>query len=132
MMVFVDTVALLALWDTRDQWHEFAEAAFIRAFDEKWALVTSSCVLLECGNAAARKPYRDAVLASRQSFLDHQLLVEPTPADYENAWKAFKNRDAGGAGIVDLLSFEIMRRSHISTALTNDEHFRAAGFATLM
>jgi uncharacterized protein len=132
MTVFVDTVALLALWDKRDQWHDLAEAAFIRTFDNNWTLVTSSCVLLECGNAAARKPYRDAVLEARLSFLRHKGLFEPTLDDSEKAWNAFRRRDAGGAGIVDLLSFEIMRRMGITDALTHDEHFLTAGFNTLM
>jgi uncharacterized protein len=34
-------------------------------------------------------------------------------------------------GIVDHVSFTIMRRLGISKAFTNDGHFRAAGFETL-
>jgi predicted nucleic acid-binding protein len=40
-------------------------------------------------------------------------------------------RIASGAGIVDQVSFIIMRRLGITEAFTNDEHFRAAGFVTL-
>ncbi len=38
---------------------------------------------------------------------------------------------ASQAGIVDRVSFEVMRRLGISQAFTNAAHFRAAGFETL-
>ena len=52
--VFLDTVGLLAVWDVRDQWHD---AAFSQILEDGWFPITSSFVLLECGNAAARRPY---------------------------------------------------------------------------
>lgn len=59
--VFLDTVGLLALWDASDQWHAAAEATFANLGREKASLTTTSFVLLECANAAARRPYRQAV-----------------------------------------------------------------------
>ena len=59
--VFADTVGLLALWDRSDQWHEAAERAFLALAQNKTALFTTSFVLLECANAAARRPYRAEV-----------------------------------------------------------------------
>jgi hypothetical protein len=41
------------------------------------------------------------------------------------------SREADSAGLVDHVSFTIMRRLGISKAFTNDGHFRAAGFETL-
>jgi predicted nucleic acid-binding protein len=132
MMVFVDTVALLALWDVRDQWHEQAEAAFIRAFSEGWTLVSSEPVLLECGNAASRKSFRDAVVTFRQALMEEGRLFEPTADEVGRAWTAYAKRVVANAGIVDLISFELMHRAGITHALTNDEHFRVAGFETVM
>ena len=56
--VFLDTVGLLALWNRSDQWHESAEAAFQSLLARRSPLLTTSLVLLECGNAAARHPFR--------------------------------------------------------------------------
>lgn len=56
--VFADTVGLLALWDVSDQWHDSAERAFAAIVNENASLITTSFVLLECANAAARRPYR--------------------------------------------------------------------------
>ena len=55
-------------------------------------------------------------------------LVAPTDAEVE---QAYEKRYAAGAGIVDQISFVLMRRLGIKEAFTNDEHFRAAGFVTL-
>ena len=130
--VFIDTVALLALWDINDQWHDTAEKAFLRAHDANWKLLTTSYVLLETGNAVARKPHRKALLTLRAGLISAQSVVEPTEDDCRRAWEAYARHDAGGAGIVDLISFEVMRRLALNHALTNDEHFRAAGFTTRM
>jgi len=58
MTVFLDTVGLLAVWDESDQWHRAAQACFSELLACRADLVTSSFILLECGNAAARRPYR--------------------------------------------------------------------------
>jgi len=59
--VFLDTVGLLALWDTSDQWHPAAERAFAELQVGRRPLLTTNLVLFECGNAAARRPYRNLV-----------------------------------------------------------------------
>ena len=58
-------------------------------------------------------------------------LATPSDDDWHRAWQAYRSSDVGGAGIVDHVSFLIMRRLGISHAFTNDRHFAAAGFETL-
>ncbi len=87
--------------------------------------------MLECGNAVARKEYRDEFVNMRLDFLTLRTLAIPTEAEIELAWDAYARRFAAGAGIVDQISFVLMRRLGITEAFTNDEHFRAAGFVTL-
>ena len=60
-LVFFDTVGLVALWDEADQWHELANEAYGEIKASRTEIVTTSLVMLECGNAAARRPYRKAV-----------------------------------------------------------------------
>jgi predicted nucleic acid-binding protein len=62
--------------------------------------------------------------------LGHRLIL-PSVEDWEAAWLAFDRREADSAGIVDHVSFTILRRLGISKAFTNDSHFRAAGFEVL-
>jgi predicted nucleic acid-binding protein len=131
MTVFLDTVGLLAVWDEGDQWHRAAQACFSELLGCRADLVTSSFVLLECGNAAARRPYRSAVSRLRKQMEPGHCLIVPTVEDWQTAWLAYERGEADSAGIVDHVSFTIMRRLGLSKAFTNDRHFRAAGFDTL-
>jgi uncharacterized protein len=130
-LVFLDTVGLLALWDASDQWHSVADAAFGNLSSHKVPFTTTSYVLLECANAAARRPYRQAVERLRERMESHNMLVFPTPADWNQAWTDYRQGDAGQPGIVDYVSFAVMRRLGIQQAFTNDRHFKDAGFETL-
>lgn len=55
--VFLDTVGLLAIWDVDDQWHTAAEAAYRVMISLNRTVITTTFVLLECGNAASRRTY---------------------------------------------------------------------------
>lgn len=59
------------------------------------------------------------------------LLIEPTAQEIEDAWAAYERGEAGQAGIVDHVSFKVMRRLGITEAFTNDKHYQAAGFTVL-
>lgn len=129
--VFADTVGLLGLWDTSDQWHDAAERAFVKLSSARRPIVTTSFVLLECGNAAARRPYRCEVHRLHETLDRNGLLILPSPEDCEAAWDAYSKTPVGGAGIVDLVSFHVMRRLGLDDAFTNDRHFVEAGFRVL-
>jgi len=131
MTVFLDTVGLLAVWDESDQWHNAARACYLEMMASRADLVTSSFVMLECGNSAARKPYRSAVSRLRKQMEHGNRLIVPTLEDWRNAWLAYEHGEADNAGIVDQVSFAIMRRLEIAKAFTNDGHFRAAGFEVM-
>jgi uncharacterized protein len=129
--VFLDTVGLIATWDSDDQWHAAANAVYQQLLSQGRRLITTEMVFLECGNASARRPYRQRVVALRQSLIEEGLLVVPTPEDIEEAWAAYHRNDADTAGIVDQISFCVMRRLGVTEAFTHDHHFRAAGFTPL-
>jgi predicted nucleic acid-binding protein len=122
---------LIALWNRSDQWHAAATTAF-QALDPKLTrLITTSYILLECGNEAARRPYRDKVIALRADLGLSGDLIEPTPADIAQGWADYTVGLAGTAGIVDHVSFAVMRRLRVTEVFTNDRHFSSAGFTTL-
>jgi predicted nucleic acid-binding protein len=129
--VFLDTVGLIAVWDRADQWHAAAEQTFSELRRNLRPMVTTTFVLSECGNAAARRPYRNRVCRLREILESAGDLIIPDDADWNAAWGAYERGDAGKAGIVDLLSFAVMRRLGLTEAFTNDRHFQAAGFVTL-
>ena len=129
--VFLDTVGLIALWNRSDQWHAAANAAF-RTLDPKTTrLISTEYVLLECGNDAARRPYRNMVIALRDDLALSGDLYMPTSTDLIQAWTDYAAGIAGSASIVDHVSFAVMRRLGVTDAFTNDRHFVAAGFTAL-
>ena len=129
--VFLDTVGMLALWDEADQWHQEAERARAKFKAAKSPVITTTYILLECGNSAARRSYRRAATLFRDVMIANGGLVFPTEDDWTDAWKAYDRGDAGQAGIVDQVSFVVMRRFGVREAFTNDHHFTAAGFEVL-
>jgi hypothetical protein len=131
MTVFLDTVGLLALWDESDQWHMLAKDCFNQFSVLRANVTTTTFIMLECGNASARRPYRSAVSRLRQELERGQRLIAPTEEDWQTAWAAYDKGGANSAGIVDEVTFAVMRRMGISKAFTNDQHFRAAGFEML-
>jgi predicted nucleic acid-binding protein len=88
-------------------------------------------VLYECGNAAARRPYRSTVDDLRTWLTAKGWLIEPNASDLNTAWTDYRAAAAGQAGIVDYVSLVVMRRLGLTEAFTNDRHFQTAGFTLL-
>ena len=131
MTEFLDTVGLLALWDENDQWHGAARESFAQLSAVRANIITSTFIMLECGNASARRPYRSAVGRLRRELEQSQRLITPTANDLNLAWAAYDKGGTSSPGIVDEVTFVIMRRVGITQAFTNDQHFAAAGFQIL-
>lgn len=129
--VFLDTVGLLAQWDKTDQWHEAASEALRKIVSRRDRLVTTTFVLMECGNAAARRPYRAFTAQTCAEMSSNGCLVFPTEQDWEMAWVAYARGDSAAAGMVDQISFVVLRRLGIADVFTNDRHFKSAGFNIL-
>lgn len=129
--VFLDTVGLLALWDRADQWHSAAEAAYGCIVAERLPFVTTTFILLECGNAASRRPYRAKVAQLRRHLDQRNEIVVPTDEDWVQAWESYEREGPSEPGIVDHVSFAVMRRLGLTQAFTNDRHFQTAGFSVL-
>ncbi|HEX8523459.1 MAG TPA: PIN domain-containing protein [Tepidisphaeraceae bacterium] len=130
--VFLDTAGLLAVWDTRDQWHAQADRVFRGLLASRARLLTSTFVLLECGNAAARRPYRQAVVHLGVALERSNALIVPTDEDWRTGWSGYERVGAHSAGLVDHISFAIMRRLNMTTAFTHDKHFRITRFQALV
>ena len=107
--VLLDTIGLIAVWDRTDEWHAAADAAYLELLNQGRRLVTTHWVLLECGNASSRRPYRQRVNVLRRQFIQEGLLIEPTAQEIEEAWAAYDRGDAAQAGIVDHVSFAPMK-----------------------
>lgn len=88
--IFLDTVGMLAVWDFDDQWHNAADDAYRRIVSARQSVVTTSYILLECGNAAARRTCREDVCILRRTLELRDELIVPTVGDWTNAWDDYR------------------------------------------
>ncbi|MBK1704627.1 type II toxin-antitoxin system VapC family toxin [Halochromatium glycolicum] len=125
--VFIDTGYILALVNEADQHH--AEAlAFSERFDGQPVVVTDA-VLLEIGNALSRIDRGAAVEIIRDLRESPEVTLVPlTPELFDAAFDLYRSHADKRWGLVDCISFVVMRRMGLSTALAFDQHFVQAGF----
>lgn len=129
--IFVDTLFVVALINRRDQYHEQA-STLAEQFDGRPLLITSA-VLLEIGNALARG-FKQEAAELMEHFLtsDEVEVVHVTPELFEEAFTLYRSYTDKEWGLVDCISFAVMRRMSVTQALTFDHHFAQAGFQPLM
>jgi predicted nucleic acid-binding protein len=128
--IFVDTSFLLALANTRDQWHAHAARWERQLAAQRRPLLTTDYVLVELADGLAAVRFRAqassiiAALRASQSV----TIIGATPQLLDAALDLFAARTDKDWGLTDCTSFVVMRERRIATALTTDGHFRQAGF----
>lgn len=129
--VFIDTLFVIALVNPRDQYH--AQAVTLADAYEHLPLVITDAVLLEIGNALA-KNFKTQAVAIIEQFLSAEEVevARLTPELFGQALELYTNYQDKAWGLVDCISFTIMRQEGIIDALTFDQHFIQAGFRALM
>ena len=132
--VFLDASYAIALSSASDSFHHAA----IRLADEleaaKRQVVTTRAVMLEIGNALAKRRYRRAAVELLGALAaDPDVEILPLSEDlYERAFMLYQGRPDKEWGLTDCVSFLVMRDRGISEALTADQHFQPAGFQALL
>jgi uncharacterized protein len=129
--IFVDTLFVVALINRRDQYHQ--QASELADSLETHPLITTDAVLLEIGNALARN-YKDEAVEIIEHFLtsDEVEIIRLTPELFSQAFTLYKTHQDKAWGLVDCISFVVMKQAGITQALTFDQHFVQAGFQALM
>jgi predicted nucleic acid-binding protein len=128
---FIDTLFVVALINQRDQHHQ--RAVELAEGYEGRQYLTTDVLLLEIGNALARKFRRQAM-----EVIEHFLsspdveVVRLTPRLFEQALTLYKAHQDKEWGLTDCVSFVAMREAEIGDAMTFDQHFVQAGFRALM
>ncbi len=128
---FVDTFFVIALINRRDAYH--AQALNLAERFDGLPLVITDSVLLEIGNALARGFKAQAV-----ETIDHFLnspeveTIRLTPQLFDQAYGLYKVHQDKEWGLIDCISFTVMRQMDIPEALTLDQHYLQAGFRPLM
>jgi predicted nucleic acid-binding protein len=132
--VFLDTGYVIALSVESDEYHESAVELAERLEAENTRLITTRAILLEVGNALSKERYRQATVELLDS-LEQDLSVEIAPLTEElfsKAFELFRNRTDKEWGLVDCVSFIVMKEMELTEALTPDKHYEQAGFSALL
>lgn len=131
---FLDTAFAIALSSSGDDLHRVALALADELERSPTRIVTTRAVLMEIGNALSKQRYRPAAVELLLSLEnDPKVEIVPVSGDlYAQAFKLFSERTDKEWGLVDCVSFVVMRERGITDALTSDDHFRQAGFNALM
>ena len=129
--IFIDTLFVIALINRRDQYHQ--RAVELTDQFEGYPLLVTDAVLLEIGNALARGYKQEAVEIIEQFLAAEEVeVIHLTPRLFAQAFLLYKTHQDKAWGLVDCLSFIVMREAEVSQVLTFDHHFVQAGFQALM
>ena len=125
-MIFVDTSAICALASVRDSRHREARRSFDALLRTGRPLVTHSYILSESMALLHHRLGRDVALtfALEARGFDVEWVDEPLHRAAVDALRAAP----AAAGLVDQVSFLVMRRRGIDDAFAFDEVFARAGF----
>ncbi|MEO0536848.1 MAG: type II toxin-antitoxin system VapC family toxin [Cyanobacteria bacterium P01_A01_bin.123] len=132
--IFLDTSYVIALSCSSDQLHDKARQLADQLDSLHFRMVTTQAILLEIGNALSKRRHRSAAIELLES-LDRDPNVEIillSKSLYEDAFSLFCNRLDKEWGLVDCLSFVVMKERQITDALTADMHFQQMGFRALL
>lgn len=124
--IFLDSSYVITLVNKRDQYHgQASEVA--RVLGEN-PLVTTDVILLEVGNGLARNFKAEAV-AVIDEFLnsDEVQIISVDTRLFQKGFDLYKDYQDKAWGLVECISFVVMREKGIADALTTDSHFEQAG-----
>lgn len=132
--VFADTGFWLARLNPLDRLHAKARETGRALGDAQ--VVTSDMVLTETLNAlsgggAFVRGQAVRLIATLQSDAQTEI-VQQTPLLFGQAVAMYRERTDKSWSLTDCMSFLIMRKRHIKTALAHDRHFEQAGFTALL
>jgi predicted nucleic acid-binding protein len=130
MRVFVDTYALIAWINPRDDAHATV-AAYLDGFAGR--LLTTEWVLMELADALSSPQARSTVIGFLNAIRDDPLfeIVGYAPDVYQAGFRLFASRQDKAWSLTDCISFEVMTAHEVSDALTADRHFEQAGFRAI-
>jgi len=132
--LFLDTSFSIGLVSPKDQIHEKAIAWSEKIENSKIPIVTTQVILLEIGNALSKSFFRQIGIGLLENLESdsNTTIISLTDELYNKAFELFRNRPDKEWGLVDCISFVVMRERNIEAALTADEHFIQAGFRALL
>lgn len=133
--VFVDTSGFLGLLVAEDANHVRARSLFEQAHRERWQLVTTNAVIIECYSlflVRTRDGRRNAIAFLDAIERDRVHVERIRVADESRAVALLRAHEDKSYSLCDALSFAVMERLGVTDAIAFDRHFRAYGRVTVL
>jgi predicted nucleic acid-binding protein len=129
--ILVDSSALYALLDQQDGNHAAAEAAFGDLLDGRDRLVSHNYVVTETCALVQRRLGAAAAVDFIQRFVPLLDVIWIDQETHQAAAVRFVAAPSRSTSLVDLVSFEVMRRQGIEAAFAFDRDFQSTGLRTI-
>ncbi len=127
-MILLDTSAIVAIADVRDEFHERAIRTMERLSSDDAPLLTHSYVVLETAAVMQRKIGMQPALDFLTEIEDIATIHWVNQEDHERAVHRFGQRHRRNLSLVDCMSFVVMERYDCTTAFAYDSDFESEGF----
>ena len=128
MTVFVDTSALVAVLNARDQYHSQAKHLWTALIHQEETLVCTNYVLVETLALVQRRLGIEAARVLQEDITPILHIEWITDVPHLAGIAAVLVAGHRHLSLVDCVSFEVMRRMGIKTAFAYDRHFAEQGF----
>jgi len=127
---FADSSFYYALAVEEDRDHRLARGVIDRP---DLGICTTRYVLAETMSLLTKRASKLTALQIADDVIlsEETCLLNVTRADFADAWDLFAKYPDWDFDLVDAISFALMKREEIETALTFDHHFAQMGFDAL-
>jgi len=131
---FIDTSALVALYDKTDEHHSASLAMMNMVRRERIRLVLSDYILDEAVTAALTRIGRETAVNVGEFILGSAVasLIWLDEKTKREAWEYFKRHSDKKYSFTDCTSFVLMKELKVTSYLSFDEHFKQAGFTAFV
>jgi predicted nucleic acid-binding protein len=128
---FLDTSAVLALINPKDEHHASARRAFDKLRERQASLLTTSYVLVETYALLMRRMGPDAARAFRNELTPLCQVVWIDETLHDAGLDLLLERSVRRLSLVDAVSFVVMRQHGLDVAFAFDPHFEQEGFSLI-
>lgn len=132
--VFVDTSALIALGNTRDQFHPQAQQIFKELVLARSRFITTNAIIFELTNAFSSVQYKSTAI-KLIDMINNSKSWSVITIDEDLTTKGmsrFRKMLDKDWSLVDCISMIISEDIGITKIFSNDHHFEQAGFVILL
>jgi len=132
--IFVDTSALIAIGNKRDQYHSQAVKINNELKKSKNIFVITSAILLEFGNAFASTNLKPTAIKIIETInrSEKWRCINANKELVERGFQKFKKYQDKDWGLVDCINMIVANELGITEIFTSDYHFEQAGFSILI